>query len=97
MEIALKEFAVMSDRAIADMCGVTHPYVSEIRKEQVVTVTTSTTRTGKDGKSYPATKTVRNVLKEGPSLCPACRVLGCFSPYRIPAVYYHAPAEIAGF
>lgn len=48
----------MSDRAVAELCGVTHPFVMGIRA-QVVSVTTSTPEPthrqgkGKDGKSYP--------------------------------------------
>lgn len=58
VELALKEFGKMSDRAIADVCGVSYTFVSERRKEleQVTTVVTSQTRTGKDGKEYPAHK-----------------------------------------
>lgn len=48
--VALKEYPKLSDRQIAEICKVTHPYVANVRKE-VVTVTTS--RTGKDGKEYP--------------------------------------------
>ena len=52
------EWAMLSDRQIADHCGVSHTFVARIR-EQVATVATSqdrqaTRRTGADGKSYPA-------------------------------------------
>jgi len=63
VEIALKEFAGMSDRAIAEMCGVSNNFVSEIRKEQMSSDDNST-RTGKDGKTYPASRTVKDVFKE---------------------------------
>lgn len=55
VEIALKEFSDWGDSKIADVCGVSHPFVMKLRP-QVVTVTTSTqtTRIGKDGKQYPA-------------------------------------------
>jgi hypothetical protein len=60
VEIALGEFPDLSDSMVAEMCGVSHPFVGKIRP-QVVTVTTSTptpetpkTRKGKDGKEYPA-------------------------------------------
>ena len=53
VELALKEFPKLSDRAIAEMCGVSQPFVSEFRPK-VITVITSETHTGKDGKEYPA-------------------------------------------
>ena len=50
VEIALKEFPKMSSRAIAEMCGVSDPYVASLRP-QVLTVSTRTKKiTGKDGK-----------------------------------------------
>ena len=49
VELALKEFPKLSDRAIAGMCGVSHPFVSEMRPKQLVTVTSSP-REGLDGK-----------------------------------------------
>ena len=60
VEIALANFADLSDRAIADLCGVHHAFVAKNRP-QVDTVSTSETqepqtRTGKDGKEYPAPK-----------------------------------------
>lgn len=54
-EIAIKEFGGHSNRMIADICGVSDELVRKVRPDvQVPTVGTST-RTGKDGKSYPAT------------------------------------------
>ncbi|HQU46645.1 MAG TPA: ParB N-terminal domain-containing protein, partial [Pirellulales bacterium] len=58
--LADREWAEKGDRWIAEMCGVSHPFVSSIRC-QVVTVTTSqkggdarsAVRQGKDGKLYP--------------------------------------------
>lgn len=55
VEIALREWPTLSDSALAELCGVSHPFVGSIRK-QVVTVTTSTERTGKDGKTYTVEK-----------------------------------------
>lgn len=62
VEIALKEFSDMSDRAIAEMCGVSHVFVSSVRPKEVVTVTSSPTeqptpppiRKGLDGKTRKA-------------------------------------------
>ena len=54
--LALRMHPEMSDSALAAHCGVRHPYVAEVRR-QVVTVTTCPpppTRTGRDGKQYPA-------------------------------------------
>lgn len=60
--MALKLYAELSDRALADICAVTNPFVAKIRAE-VLTVSTSTPthRTGSDGKSYPATQPARPV------------------------------------
>ena len=48
-----------SSRAIAEMCGVSHPFVAGLQP-QVETVTTcpsgDTPRTGRDGKQYPASR-----------------------------------------
>lgn len=63
VEFALtdKEWGKLSDRALAELCGVSHPFVMSVRS-QVVTVTTCEqkespeTRTGKDGKEYPASQ-----------------------------------------
>jgi hypothetical protein len=49
--IALKLKPGLSDRAIADHCGVDHVFVGKMRSK-VVTVTTCP-RTGQDGKKYP--------------------------------------------
>jgi ParB-like chromosome segregation protein Spo0J len=48
--LADAKWSKKSDRWIADTCGVSHPFVSKAR-EQLVTVTSSTTREGKDGKA----------------------------------------------
>jgi len=51
----------LSDRALAELCGVGHPFVAKVRATQVELDSTSTpapeapkTRKGKDGKEYPA-------------------------------------------
>lgn len=49
---ALREFPKLSSRAIAELCGVSDPFVMKIRPE-VLTVSTCE-RTGQDGKRYPA-------------------------------------------
>lgn len=53
--LADAEWCAKSDRWIAEKCGVSHPFVMGLRP-QAVTVTTSApaTRTGQDGKTYPA-------------------------------------------
>ena len=53
VEIALKEFGGMSDRAIAEMCGVGKTLASEVRSVQVVEKTSSiqAPRIGLDGKT----------------------------------------------
>lgn len=55
VELAVKEFASLSSRAIAELCGVSDPFVLQIR--QVLTVSTSIT--GSDGKKYPAKRKSR--------------------------------------
>jgi uncharacterized ParB-like nuclease family protein len=67
VEIALREFEGWSDHKIAEVCGVSQPFVLKVRP-QVITVITCPTpsqpttqeeppkRLGKDGKQYPATK-----------------------------------------
>ena len=79
------EWAKMSDRWIADACKVSHPFVAAIRQSiansstqthapqeegEVETVTTSKTRTGADGKSYPAPGS--DAIK----LCQRCKRVG---------------------
>jgi len=50
VELALKEFPKLSNRAIADMCGVSAEMVNSIRSTQLPESGTST-RIGKDGKN----------------------------------------------
>ena len=59
VEIALKEFAGLSDRVIAEMCGVGNALVSVMRR-QVCDPHTSSARTGRDGKSYSTAKSPRH-------------------------------------
>lgn len=54
VEEALRQKPGESDRAIAAHVGVGHPFVAKIRA-QVESDSTCSTRTGKDGKQYPAT------------------------------------------
>lgn len=49
VEMALAEFSNLSDRLLAQMCGVTQPFVSNLR-HQLITIISSTPRLGKDGK-----------------------------------------------
>lgn len=56
VEIALREFPKLSSRAIADMCGVSHDFVSRLRE---LSLDDSPTRTSKDGKERPATQPKR--------------------------------------
>lgn len=57
VEIALREFPKLSSRAVAKLCGVSHPFVESIRPQQLETVTSST-RTSLDGKERPAARRV---------------------------------------
>jgi len=43
--------------------GVSHPFVAQVKPNEVETITTSTV-TGSDGKQYPATRTPRNVTHD---------------------------------
>jgi hypothetical protein len=54
-----EEWGKWSSRLIAEKCGVSDVFVSELRKVEVLTVSTSA-RTGKDGKSRPSTQPKRN-------------------------------------
>ena len=58
--IAMREFSAMSDRAIAEMCGISHHTVGDERKKLDVGKTpTSTTRTDTLGRQQPAHKPER--------------------------------------
>lgn len=45
-----------SDRAIAGLCGVSQPFVGQIRKQLISVINSPDTRTGIDGKEYPAAR-----------------------------------------
>lgn len=49
VEIALREFPAWSDRAVAQLCGVTHPSVGTVR-HQLVNLSSCEKRLGRDGK-----------------------------------------------
>lgn len=49
VEMAIAEFVNLSDRLLAEMCGVSQPFVSNLR-DQLITVISSKPRLGKDGK-----------------------------------------------
>ena len=54
VEVLLKELPDHSDRKIAELAGVSHVFVSELRLQVSSDDTSGTkTRTGKDGKNYP--------------------------------------------
>ena len=48
VRLALEEFGKLSDRQVADVCGISHPFVGKVRR-QLETVSSSP-RLGKDGK-----------------------------------------------
>jgi hypothetical protein len=54
VELALKHFSGLSLRDVADKCQVSHEFVRELKADQVSTVDTCETITGRDGKQYPA-------------------------------------------
>lgn len=57
VEIAVKEFASLSSRAIAELCGVSDPFVGQIR--EALQPVSNATRTTSDGRQYPATRAPR--------------------------------------
>lgn len=56
VELALKEFSKLSDRAIAEMCGVDHKTVASIRTEheQLGKIPSGVIRIGRDGSERPS-------------------------------------------
>jgi hypothetical protein len=62
VEIALREFPKLSSRAIAKMCGVGHHLVEDARPQ--LGESTSSTRTGLDGKERPATREPASAPRE---------------------------------
>jgi ParB-like chromosome segregation protein Spo0J len=70
--IALREFPELSDRAIAEMCGVSNQSVANHRP-QVSKIDTSTPpkRVGLDGKQYPSAKPAPAPAQPEPTPAPA--------------------------
>lgn len=58
VELAVKEFASLSSRAIAELCGVSKTFVENIRPDASATVANAT-RTTSDGRQYPAKRKSR--------------------------------------
>jgi hypothetical protein len=56
IEIALHELPAWSDRAVAQLCGVTHPSVGVVRR-QLVNFTSCEKRLGRDGKRRKVVET----------------------------------------
>lgn len=59
--IALGEWPDLSSRAIAEMCGVGDQLVRAVRPDEQVRESRTLSRTGQDGKRYPATRAPRVV------------------------------------
>lgn len=55
VQVALREFKDLSDRAIAKLCGVSQPFVGDMRPKERDNVY-HLKRIGADGKQYPATR-----------------------------------------
>ena len=75
VELAVKEFASLSSRAIAELCGVSHPYVESIRPD-VETVSTST-RTDTLGRQQPAKRKSRLPTTPEEEEATAARIRTC--------------------
>jgi hypothetical protein len=56
VEIALAEFGNLSSRAIAGLCGVSHPFVDGMRPDKALETVSNATRTTSDGRQYPAAR-----------------------------------------
>jgi hypothetical protein len=69
VEIALHEFPAWSDRAVANLCGVTHPSVGAVRR-QVVNFTTCEKRLGRDGRRRKVVENPDRSITEVYSLPP---------------------------
>lgn len=63
--LADAEWCQWSDHAIADRCGVSQPFVGKLR-EQLITVISSPTRKGKDGKSRKPPKRKSKKVAQSP-------------------------------
>ena len=64
VELALREVADCTDGAIAEMVGVSQPFVSKLRG-QLITVMSSGTRTGRDGKKRHVPKKAKTTEADG--------------------------------
>ena len=74
--IALREFGKMSDRAVADMCAVSDPFVANMRRALnpgIANELQCSTRTTSDGRQYPARRESSTIGKgpEAPTPAPA--------------------------
>lgn len=58
VQVALREFKDLSDRAIAKLCGVSQPFVGDMRPKERDNVY-HLKRIGADGKQYPATRELK--------------------------------------
>ena len=75
VEVALEHWGKMTTKALAEMCGVSRPFVEELRPKQSATVALSETRTGRDGKErhLPAHQsTYRDAETGAELLCAKC-------------------------
>lgn len=74
VELALRTYPTVSDREIAKLCAVAHSFVANVRPGQVDSESTRqnlpTTRTGGDGKTYPATQPARSTPPPTPTAAP---------------------------
>ena len=79
MEIALKEFASLSSRAIAELCGVSNHFVDSIR-EALGTVPNAT-RTTSDGRQYPPPAAHPGQPRQNKSQQEIAQQVGCAVSY----------------
>jgi hypothetical protein len=73
VQLALSAFPDRSSRAIADLCGVGHPFVEQIRQvesDSTCTKKPEKTRVGRDGKRQPAAKVQHAVTESDGSQKP---------------------------
>jgi len=69
-QMAIENFSDSSDNKIADLCGVSQPFVSQVRS-QLKTVISPATRVGRDGKHYSTKKKTahaKGIKRKGPSV-----------------------------
>ncbi|MDD3642958.1 MAG: hypothetical protein PHQ19_05810, partial [Candidatus Krumholzibacteria bacterium] len=62
VELALREFPKTPAIKIAEICGVSQPFVSAMKNEDITVI--SSTRIGRDGKEYQATRRRRQEPEE---------------------------------